>query len=48
MIHLYAPDNVRDYELLREEEESIASYERRKRVFDKLLKRVSGRQGASG
>jgi hypothetical protein len=36
-IKIAAPDNVRDYALLREKGESAAGYEKRNRLFDKLL-----------
>lgn len=37
-IQIWAPDDVRNYALVREEGETLESYEERKRVFDTLLK----------
>jgi hypothetical protein len=37
-IHIAAPDDIRDYVLVREDEESAEQYEQRKHLFDNLLK----------
>ena len=38
-IQVWAPDDVRDYKLRREDDESDASFEERKSFFNELLKR---------
>ncbi len=38
-IEIAAPDNVRDYSLVRDDGESAEAYEERKQLFDALLTR---------